>query len=91
MNETASGASGVVVRRGNAGLGRPKGALNKSTQAAKEVIAIAADRLGGPERLVAWAKENPANERAFWSGIYPRLLPVQVGGDPNNPFILQVM
>jgi hypothetical protein len=59
-------------------MGRPKGALNKTTRAAKEAIALAADELGGSERLVAWAKEDPANERAFWTTIYPKLIPVDV-------------
>ena len=57
----------------NAGKGRPKGALNRHTTSAKEAIAIAADKLGGAERLVSWAQEDPANERAFWATIYPKL------------------
>lgn len=61
-----------------AGKGRPKGALNKTTKAAKEAIAIAAEELGGSDRLVAWAKEDPANERAFWTTIYPKLIPIDV-------------
>lgn len=67
------------------GQGRPKGAVSKVTQSAKEAIAMAADRLGGAERMVEWAKEDPANERVFWGTIYPKLLPVQVAGDPDNP------
>lgn len=70
----------------NAGKGRPKGALNKTTTAAKEAIALAAERLGGTDRLVEWAKEDPQNERAFWASIYPKLLPLTVGGDPDAPF-----
>jgi hypothetical protein len=66
---------------GNAGKGRPKGALNKTTRAAKEAIAFAAEGLGGAERLVAWAQEDPKNEAAFWTSIYPKLLPLQVAGE----------
>lgn len=62
----------------NAGKGRPKGAVNKVTALAKDTIAKAAAELGGADRLVAWAKEDPANERAFWATIYPKLIPVQV-------------
>lgn len=61
--------------------GRPKGVPNKTTQTAKDAIAMAADRLGGTDRLVAWAQEDPANERAFWATIYPKLLPLQVTGE----------
>ena len=61
--------------------GRPKGALNKTTMAAKEAIAYAFEGLGGAERLVKWAKSDEKNESAFWVSIYPKLLPLQVNGD----------
>lgn len=73
----------------NAGKGRPKGALNKTTLAAKEAIALAAEKLGGTDRLVAWAQEDPLNERAFWSTIYPKLLPLQVSGDADSPMKIE--
>lgn len=65
---------------GKPGPGRPKGVPNKTTQMAKEAIALAAEKLGGTDRLVAWAQEDPLNERAFWSTIYPKLLPLQLDG-----------
>jgi hypothetical protein len=67
--------------------GKPKGAISKTTRAAKEAIAFAAEGLGGAERLVAWAQEDPKNEAAFWTSIYPKLLPLQVAGDPDNPLV----
>lgn len=70
----------------NGGKGRPKGAVNKTTKAAKEVIAIAADRLGGAERLLAWVQEDPKNESVFWSSIYPKLIPVQLANADGEPF-----
>jgi len=83
-----------VIPKGltNAGKGRPKGALNKSTQSAKDAIAIAAEKLGGADRLVMWAKEDPTNERAFWSTIYPKLLPLQVnGGGEDGEFVTKTI
>lgn len=72
--------------------GRPKGSPNKVQKAAKDAIAEAAENLGGVNRLVEWAKEDPLNERAFWATIYPKLLPLTVGGNlgvtvnwPVNP------
>jgi len=35
--------------------------------------------------MTQWVREDPLNERAFWSSIYPKLLPLQVGGDKDNP------
>lgn len=69
----------------NRGRGRPKGSPNKTTKAAKDLIAEVAEGLGGASRMLEWAKEEPANEKAFWSQIYPKLLPLQVSGDPDNP------
>lgn len=63
------------------GPGRPKGVPNKTTQLAKNVISMAAEQLGGTERLVAWARENQVNERAFWTTIYPKVLPLQIKAD----------
>lgn len=64
--------------------GRQKGVPNKTTRSAKEAIAFAAAGLGGAERLMDWAKEDPDNEKAFWTSIYPKLLPLTVGGDPDS-------
>lgn len=69
---------------GARGRGRPKGSVNKTTAAAKDVINQAATELGGASRLIAWAQEDPANERAFWATIYPKLLPLQVNGAGEN-------
>jgi hypothetical protein len=81
--------AGFVKGQSGNPAGRPKGALNKTTQAAKDVIAEAAEQLGGADRLLAWAKEAPENERAFWSSIYPKLLPFTVAGDSENPLTFQ--
>lgn len=65
---------------GNRGKGRPKGTPNKLTAGVKEAIEAAAQGLGGSARLEAWAREAPENEKAFWTAIYPKLLPLQVTG-----------
>lgn len=73
------------IGKGTPGPGRPKGVPNKATIAAKEAIALAAERLGGVDRIVDWAKEHPDNERAFWATIYPKLMPLQVSGENGGP------
>lgn len=70
--------------------GRPAGSLNKTTMAAKEAIAFAFEGLGGAQRLIDWSKEDPKNEAAFWTSIYPKLLPLQVSGEGGGAVILQL-
>lgn len=78
-------------RFGKGNPGKPKGAISKTSRSAKEAIALAAEGLGGADRLIAWAQEDPANERAFWASIYPKLIPVQLQGDADNPLMVQVV
>lgn len=80
------------VNRGNAGKGRPKGSKNKTTTIAKEAIALAAEGVGGTDRLIEWVKESPDNERIFWSQMYTKLLPHQVeGSGEGGAFLFQTV
>lgn len=66
--------------------GRQKGTPNKTTQEAKDAIALVASGLGGADRMLCWVQEDPANEKLFWSNIYPKLLPLQVANADDKPF-----
>jgi len=68
---------GGVQNLTNAGKGRPKGVPNKNTKLVKEAIAEAFERLGGADRLVKWAQEDPDNEKVFYTSLLPKLIPVQ--------------
>ncbi len=57
--------------------GRPVGAVNRTTVAAKEAFALAFDALGGYEAMVAWAQSDPDNRKVFYT-LYARLIPVDV-------------
>lgn len=86
MTTVAKNTRGIPFAKGNPG--KPKGAVNKTTMAAKEMIAQAAEKLGGLDRLVSWAQEDPKNESAFWASMYPKLLPLQVNGaGPNGEHV----
>ena len=61
--------------------GKKPGAVSRHTVAVKDAIQLAAEGLGGTDRLIAWAQEDPLNERAFWSSIYPKLLPLTVNAN----------
>jgi hypothetical protein len=91
MTKAAPKESKNTTKFGKGNPGKPKGAVNKTTKTAKEAIALAAEGLGGVGRLVAWAKEDPLNERTFWGSIYPKLIPVQLAGDPDAPLEVQVV
>lgn len=65
--------------------GRVAGTPNKMTKAVKDAIAEVAEGLGGPTRMLKWAKEDPLNERIFWKDIYPKLLPLQLTGEGGGP------
>jgi len=69
------------------GKGRPKGSQNKLGKAAKDIIAKVAEDIGGAERMRSWVESDPANEKAFWTMIYPKLLPLRVEGDPDHPLL----
>jgi acyl-coenzyme A synthetase/AMP-(fatty) acid ligase len=73
---------------GAGNTGKPKGALSKTTRSAKDAIALAAEQLGGAERIVAWCNEDPQNERVFWGTMYPKLLPLQLTGDGGGPIMI---
>lgn len=90
VKETSDKPKSNRVGDGTPGPGRPKGSQNKTTAAAKDAIAQAAAELGGTDRLVAWAQADPKNEYAFWTSVYPKLIPLQVGGDPNNPIVTEI-
>ncbi len=67
--------------------GRKTGTLNKRTAQIRWAIAECARGLGGVERLIAWREESPENEFAFWTQLYPKLLPVHI--EATNEVILR--
>lgn len=60
--------------------GRKKGTPNRTTAKAKEAIELAAEGIGGTDRLIEWIKSDEQNERIFWSQMYTKLMPLQVDG-----------
>ena len=64
--------------------GRQRGTASKVTSSAREAIELAFEGLGGVATLTAWAKENQTD---FFTRIWPKLLPLQISGDPENPLI----
>lgn len=67
------------------GRGRPKGSQNKVAKAAKEAIADAFEGLGGIDGLIEWASKNDEHRKCFYSQIWPKIVPLQLSGDKDNP------
>lgn len=68
--------------------GRQKGTPNKTTQAAKEAIAEVFERMGGADALLTWSKDN---QERFYTVIWPKIVPLSVGGDKDNPLITEIV
>lgn len=75
------------VKPSNAGKGRGKGNVNKTTAAIKDMIDQALREAGGVDYLVRQSKENPV---AFM-GLVGKILPkdINVGGQNDNPVIIK--
>lgn len=69
----------------NAGKGRKKGSLNKTTALLKDALLQAADAAGGPSGMIGYltiqATENPAS----FLPLLGKVLPLQIAGDAENP------
>ena len=63
-----------------AGRGRPKGSLNKTTKAIKEMVVEALDKAGGVDYLIGQATTNPT---AFLT-LVGKTLPLQVAGEMEH-------
>jgi hypothetical protein len=65
--------------------GRQPGTPNKRTALLKDAILEAAEKAGGKEGMVGYltkqARENPGPFLA----LLGKVLPTQIGGDPDNP------
>ena len=70
-----------------AGMGRPKGAINRFTRDVKELILRSLETVGGEKYLVQLAIENPAS----YATLLGKVLPTTIGGDPNGSPIQTTM
>jgi hypothetical protein len=76
------GQSKNTTKFGKGNPGKPKGAVNKTTKALREMILLALSEAGGVDYLVRQAKKkNPAPFMA----LLGKVLPMQVTGDHKAP------
>lgn len=72
---------------GNAGKGRPKGSVNKTTAAIKDMVTTALSNAGGIDYLVRQADENPT---AFLT-LVGKVLPLQVDANHQGEIVAKVV
>lgn len=65
--------------------GRSKGTPNKTTALLKDAILKAATDAGGDDGLVGYLKTQAAANPGPFLALLGKVLPMQVGGDPDNP------
>jgi hypothetical protein len=68
------------IGTGKPGPGRPKGSLNKTTAAIKDMVTQALEEAGGVDYLIGQASSNPT---AFLT-LVGKVIPLQVAGSLDH-------
>lgn len=76
-------------------MGRPKGAVNKTTKALKEAILAAAEEVGmdgnGAEGLTGYLKRVATEDVKAFSSLLGKVLPMQVTGEDGDAIRINVI
>jgi hypothetical protein len=75
-----------------AGMGRPKGALNKTTALLKDAILKAAERAGnkvGNDGLVSYLEVQATENPGPFMALLGKVLPMQVTGEGGGHILVQ--
>lgn len=84
MSEPTTNRPKVGENRGNAGQGRPRGSLNRTTSALKEAILTAAALTGhdgnGKDGLEGYLRHLAEDEPRAYAGLLGKVLPLEVRG-----------
>ena len=73
-----------------AGMGRPKGAVNKTTALLKDAILKAAENAGGKEGLVGYLQVQAAANPGPFMALLGKVLPMQVTGEDGEAIVVNV-
>ena len=55
-----------------------------------EAVALAFEEIGGVAALAAWVETNDDNRKIFYATIYPKILSLQGGGEPEVEPITEI-
>ncbi len=80
----------LEIGKGRPGPGRGKGTPNKTTALLKDAILKAAEGAGGDEGLAGYLQKQAGLNPGPFMALLGKVLPLQVGGDPDNPIITEI-
>jgi hypothetical protein len=75
-----------------AGMGRPKGALNKTTALLKDAILKAAERAGnkvGDDGMVSYLEVQATENPGPFMSLLGKVLPMQITGEDGKDIIIR--
>jgi hypothetical protein len=75
-----------------AGMGRPKGALNKTTALLKDAILKAAERAGnkvGDDGMVSYLEVQATENPGPFMSLLGKVLPMQITGEDGKEIIIR--
>ena len=78
----------------NAGKGRPKGSVNKTTALLKDAILKAAENAGnkvGSDGLISYLEQQAVENPGPFMALLGKVLPMQVTGEDGNAISIQVV
>lgn len=76
---------GQIQNLTNAGKGRPKGAVNKTTALLKDAILLAAHKAGGEGGMVEYLTEQAEKNPGPFMALLGKVLPMQITGEDGGP------
>ena len=84
---TTKKQAGKTENLTNAGKGRPKGAVNKTTALLKDAILQAAQNAGGKKGLVGYLETQATENPGPFLSLLGKVLPMQVEGPEGKPLL----
>ncbi len=75
----------------NAGKGRPKGAVNKTTALLKDAILAAATKAGGEGGLEAYLADQAEKNPGPFMALLGKVLPMQLTGDDGGAIKIEAV
>jgi len=75
----------------NAGKGRPRGSVNKTTSLLKDAILMAATQAGGKDGITGYLREQAVENPGPFMSLLGKVLPMQVTGENGNDLTIRVI